>query len=177
MSMRVTVNAHLNPIDTSGLPAITPPPPSAFGERDFMDAPELERLAAALLEHTPELAFPSMFQIVYAWKREASVSGGRITLGKCIKTSGPLRMYSGADVVIWLAADYFQDQSGRTIVAALYHELLHVTFDDKTGLPKIRHHDAEVFVNEIERFGLWRLELQHIAAAVTQLELGITGER
>jgi hypothetical protein len=159
-------------LDTSSAPEIRAPSDAQFGESDFINGDRLEPLAQWLLERSPELAPVETFNVQFLWKRKASKSNATLTAGKCIKTSGPLKLYSGADFVIWLAADVFGAVTPHVLAAALYHELSHISEAegaDDTIRPAVRNHEWEGFVSEIQRFGLWRGELERVSEAVTQL--------
>jgi hypothetical protein len=163
---------ELDALDTSSAPEIRAPSDASFGDLEFINADHLQPLAEWLVERSPELAHIEQFTVEFLWKRKASKSGTTLTAGKCIKTSGPLKTYSGADFVIWLAADVFGATSQHILAAALYHELSHITEtidkDDEIK-PSVRSHEWEGFVSEIQRFGLWRGALERVGEAVTQL--------
>ncbi len=135
---------------------------------DFLDAPDLERIADELQEHY-ELKFnmwPSL-HIDFRWKLKGGKRAGQATFGKCQKTSGLLKHYSDRDFVIWLAADHCREgELTRFQVEALpFHEMLHVNTNDD-GRAMLRGHDRELFCEEIEEYGLWEQNLQNVGRAV-----------
>lgn len=129
-----------------------------FNERGFIDAPDLEMLAMTLISEF-DLDSASNQRIEYWWKRESTADAG----GKCIRASGPLHKATGANFVIWLAADgpRAAEYTLRQVKALLYHELLHVAVTEK-GKPAIRKHDAEIFRDELQDFGLWNGRLRGV---------------
>lgn len=109
------------------------------------------------------------WRLRFLWKKT-----GGTKLGKCTLASGLVRHYSGCDFVIWFAADlvklhYFGE---RQMAALMFHELLHVdSKEDKDGIaqPSIRKHDAELFADEIRRFGAWHTDLERIGHAFAEV--------
>lgn len=127
-------------------------------EHEFIDAPDLEQIARTLiLDH--EMIPPQMFRVRYLWRREETGNA----VGKTIKATGPLKHMTGADWVIWCAADTprMGGWTLKQIRALVYHELLHIGMTDK-GKPSARKHDAEVFREEIAEFGLWDDRLKFV---------------
>lgn len=127
-------------------------------QHDFLDAPDLEVIAATLFErHDMQIA--RYAGIRFLWKREQTATA----MGKCIKASGPLKHATGVDWVIWLAADGPRAQGFtlRQVEALLYHELLHVG-ENEDGKPKARRHDAEIFRDELVAYGAWDRQLQFV---------------
>ena len=58
------------------------------------------------------------------------------------------------------------------VESLVYHELLHVTTDEK-GRPSVRGHDWEGFVSEILRYGLCWPDVRRVGEAVQQLRLDL----
>ena len=150
-------------------------PDLADPDLDFIPAPDVERIAAALIAADAGRfwhltgAFP--LRVAYRWKREGGADGGRATLGKCVKAAPLVKHFGEIDFVIWLAADHLL-VSGFTryqVEALVFHELLHTA--RVSGKPKTVPHDAELFVAEVERYGLWKTDLDHVGRAVRQLQL------
>lgn len=143
---------------------------------DWLFAGDIERIALALIEHRERFAFLVGNQaptLLFRWKRSGGEAGGRITLGTCKKTSGLLAYETGADFVIWLAADHCRDYglTNWQVEALVFHELCHITRDLKTGKWGTIGHDAELFVAELHEYGAWTSELRAVARAARQLEL------
>jgi hypothetical protein len=105
---------------------------------------------------------------------------GRVTLGKCRKSSDLDREFSAFDFVILLNADFWQnaavnDDQRR---ALLDHELCHAqpALDARTGdqivdtrgrrVWRIRKHDVEEFSEIVHRHGTWKRDLEKFAQAL-----------
>ncbi|HEX8267447.1 MAG TPA: putative metallopeptidase [Pyrinomonadaceae bacterium] len=154
--------------------------------RDFIPAPQLEQIAVSLFDkYQSDFPFFSRFKIAYLWKRKGGASGGRVTLGKCVKLSGLARYFSDKpeivededysefanyDFVIWAAADHCRLwlPKWQQITALVFHELLHI--DAEQTKPKVRGHDFEGFAREIEEFGLWKRDINRIYSAFKTVE-------
>ena len=165
---------------------LTPPEPESFiGDDDqtieYQPAANLARRAFQLIQEYPELAHVQGLEVRFLWRGSGGTSAGKRVLGKCSKISGAARYFSAeetgvpADVLIWLAADHLQHATDRGIEAVLYHELLHIGWDDEKDKLVINAHDVEGFVREIERYGLHTGDLRRTEQAMRQLRLGENG--
>ncbi len=185
-----------NPLDTVFVPT-----EAMFGDGDFYENRAAAKVADILISrkrefrHIPE----HNGRIIYLWKAKGGKSGGRNTLGKCIKLSGLAKYLSQTDdyhddngnrvpydFVIWTAADHCRDGfiSNYQFEALIYHELTHIDIEekeDKEGNPTgemqwtVRGHDVEVFHNEIAEYGDWKLDLRQNRQAWEQLALKAGG--
>lgn len=127
---------------------------------------------------------------------------GRVTLGKCRRTSDLDRELAIYDFVILLKKSWWQDvrdvvqhpdqqnQLGRIITATeqraalLDHELCHagVRIDDRTGEPvtdergrtvyRLVKHDIEEFSAIVNRRGIWKRDIELFAAALNRSARG-----
>lgn len=143
---------------------------------DFKEAPELEALAMDLAHRHLELAFIRDWRLTVWWKAEAPSAGsGKETAWRCRKLSGELYHALQADWLIWLAADTARELEWgpQEIEALLYHEMLHCQLKGKEGeeKPAVRGHDVETFLREIDRYGLWRPDLQRAKRTFSQAVL------
>ena len=149
-------------------------------------APVIKPIADKLIRaHHPDLAD---VDIRYVFRDKAARSRGKTVLGKAKLITG-LNMFLAtgreSDVssseecepffVIELAEDTWRVLDTGQRKALVDHELCHciIELDDDTGEPRarLRAHDVEAFVAEIERHGLWKPELEDLAKAVVQLQL------
>ncbi len=150
----------------------------AGGLQDFIDAADLADIGTDLVATRDELRHLGEARIHHRWKLAGGASGGKATLGKCVKASGLVAHYSEADFIVWLAADHCRvlELTRWQVEALLYHELCHaIEALDADGNPagwKVRSHDFEGFRSEVERYGLWQADLVEAAHALApQLEL------
>lgn len=152
---------------------ITIPSEHAF-KREFLEAPELERMAQTIIRRHAELAFLLDWDIRCLWKREGS---GKEAMGRCRVLTGELAYFADADWLIWVAADIARDSlfGDHEVEALLFHELLHCDLKGKEGQkkPATRGHDFEAFAIEVERYGTWDVSLRRAHTAFRQLELGL----
>ena len=152
---------------------ITIPSEHAF-KREFLEAPELERMAQTIIRQHAELAFLLDWDIRCLWKREGS---GKEAMGRCRVLTGELAYFADADWLIWVAADIARDSlfGDHEVEALLFHELLHCELKGKEGQekPATRGHDFEAFAIEVERYGAWDVSLRRAHTAFRQLELGL----
>lgn len=143
---------------------------------DFIDAPDIAETAAALIERHGSrfghLRGQFALRVAYRWKRAGGVGGGKATLGKCVKASGLLLAETGTDFYIWLGADHCEyfSLTAYQVEALVFHELLH-TGDDDARKAKIRPHQFEGFIPELEVYGAWSTDLDLVGRAMQQLRL------
>ena len=152
-------------------------PELAEPDRDYIPAPDLRRIAAALIAKHPGLfrhLGEGQLQVAYRWKRSGGTSGGRATLGKCAKVSGAAKAFKeAADVafLIWLAAEECRlgRRTAYQVEALLFHQLMHTAAND--GKPATDPHDFEGFAKEVEIYGLWDEDLHRLGRAIQHLQL------
>ena len=180
--MVTAINAPQRQLVPNGLPGQPDDPypvpnPDGF-DGDFQPAPDLERIAKALISAN-EVTFRPLqsLTVVYLWKAKGGQKSGKGTLGKCQKPSGLLRYFSEADFVIWLAADHWTGYGATRwqIEACVFHEMKHVGIetDEKTGTetPALVPHDFEAFADEVTHYGTYLYDLKKAQKAFEQLPL------
>lgn len=148
---------------------------------DFIDAPEVKEIAERLLGGPLSHLDDGELLIDFRWKHRGGSSGGNAVHGKCVKLNGIPKHYAGgAHFMVWLAADWNAGYSEHQIEALVYHELLHIDRledEDKDGNPTVtyrtRGHDAEVFFDELARYGAWSANRERLIQVVRQLPLPI----
>lgn len=145
---------------------------------DFKSDEGLHDLASVLIHHCEEIGFIKDFKVICLWKQKGGKSSdGKLIFGKCVRLSGLVRHFAKADYVIWLAADNCNQvkeafakkrcTKDMDLAALMFHELKHIAQTDK-GEAATQGHDWEVFLDEVERFGLWRDGMEIIATAFQQ---------
>ena len=147
------------------------PPDEDFEGLEFFDAPDLERIAKALIEkYDDKFYFLNDARIRYYWKLKGGVSGNRAVFGKCVKPSGLLRHVTQDDYVIWAAADNCREaQYTRFHTEALtFHELRHTALAEKEKL-STQGHEFEGFVDEFKIYGAWRPVMEQIVGVARLL--------
>lgn len=158
------------------------PPDSSFGDDDFQKAPELEKIGDGLRTRYEEFAILEKADIEFRWKRAGGKSHGKLTFGKCVKTSGALRHFARCDFLIWVAADHVREEgfTNLQLEALVYHQLKHIDLevnDDETSPDYgqetfiLRGHDAELFLDDLRRYGAWRPSLERVGEEFKQLAL------
>jgi hypothetical protein len=149
------------------------PSDAAFDGGDFIPDPRLDELGQALRERWH---LPPEPVVIYRWKRKGGQHQGAAVAGFCAKLSGLAKHFGEADFCIWLGADHIRE-SGHTafqVEALIFHELHHINVeeDDKGEIKfTVRHHDAEIFLEEIRAYGLWREEHRRAKDAIEQIPL------
>ncbi len=138
-------------------PVFQGPTDKDFGEAEFIPAPDIRDIERLCFESIREA------HLVYLWKRIGAEKPRRI-LGKCRRPSGLLAFFSGADFVVWLAANNCQGLTKFQMEALVFHELKHAAILD--GKPVSIPHDWEGFAEEIQRYGLWKMDMVPIGEAV-----------
>ena len=145
--------------------AYMPPADSTF-VGDFQPAEALTALAQELCGRHDELTFILDWRLEVLWKRNGGRKGGGAVMGKCLLPSGIAKFYSHQDWVIWLAADWVREMefNSEQVEALVFHELHHCALKEKGDPPVVepttRGHDLEIFLPEVEVYGLWDERLQ-----------------
>lgn len=133
----------------------------------WIEAPDLETIAADLLESRKELHFASQVRIAYRWVRKGGKVDDRYRYEAAERVPSKLQRELGIDYFVWLAADHIRSAGviAWHVEAMLYHALMHVT----GGRP--RPHEFSGFRSELTYYGPWRYDLRVAAVAVQQLAL------
>lgn len=131
----------------------------------FVAAPDLAIIGNDLIEHYGDFYGIRHMEpsIDYLWKQKGGQDLGNNILGKIRKPTGELKYYSRADFVVWLAADHCYGFNRFQITAIIFHELLHVDYNDAEERLELRGHEFEGFSREIEVFGCWRKSMKEMA--------------
>jgi len=144
---------------------------------DYAAAPDVERLADALIAACPELRFLQEVVIRYVWRRKAQTSQGRQVLGTCKPLTGlPKFALGGGEFIVVLNAEGCRDAhlTAWQQEALIFHELCHIAPADP-GDPAARPtgcaHDAELFFAEVRRYGAWQRDLTRAAETFAQIPL------
>lgn len=134
-------------------------------------------------EHHDDLKFARIaLAWCTSWKPDAD---GRVILGKCVKASDLHRELSPFDFVVLLNRGFWTDLkvTHEQRRALLDHELCHagVTYDQR-GEPvvdergrtvyRIIKHDLEEFSQVVERYGIWKRDIERFAAALNRAARG-----
>jgi len=148
------------------------PDKADFDGKQFLDAPDLKTVGEVLIEkYEADFAHLNDANIIYLWKESGGETGGRATLGKCIRPTGLAAYFAAPDAganvdyIIWAAADHLRDNRAnyRTVNALIFHELKHTYWED--GKLIVVGHEFEGFAREIEEFGMWQGAIKRIAEA------------
>lgn len=151
---------------------LKPPSENAFKEDDFLPAPELERLFSRFTsEHPDRFGFLAGVRLAIVWKKKGGKYRGSEVCGKAIKASGLAKFWGETDFTIWLAADHLDGRGDKVIANVLFHEMLHIGYDDDKARAVLVPHDLEFFFAEVQDRGLWRPELEQAHEVFTQLRL------
>lgn len=137
---------------------------------DFIPGADIEAMAAHVFRKHEDLFRHILnFRLQFRWRAKGGQRQGAPTLGRCQKTAGLLREFSGADFVIMLSADHCRTYqlTFAQIEALVFHELCHVDATDAYK-PRIEGHDFEGFVAELLHYGAWKNDLKAMEAAIVQ---------
>jgi hypothetical protein len=129
---------------------------------EFIEADDLERIGRALIDKLPEFEdLRDGWRIAFRWKAAGGATGGKLTLGKCVKAAGLVKHFGAADHVRLARLTRWG------VEALVYHELCHceIAVNENGATPKVRAHDFEGFRTEVARYGLWQADLQLAAPA------------
>jgi hypothetical protein len=139
----------------------------------FVDAPEVEAVAQALIRAIPQHEPLARHLIRYVW-READTPahrGGREVWGTARVLTGLARhLADDAEAVVTIEHDVWRALTGEQQRALVDHELCHLTETDGGAL-STEAHDVEEFAAVIQRHGLWRPDLRMVGVVVRELSL------
>lgn len=151
------------------------PSEASFKGKDFQTSSGLRAIGERLIEEKPTLAHLVDVEIRYLWKRRGGSSGGNPKLGALQRPGGLLKYFTGGVTFIaWLAADNCRELQlpPEKIEANLFHQLLHAdTNPDDDDAYRIRGHDFEGFVDELDGYGPWSADFREMHAHVAKLPL------
>jgi hypothetical protein len=139
----------------------------------FIPGADVERIANMLIGRHPEhFKVIQNFKVAYRWRAKGGSRQGQRVLGRCQKTAGLLREFSGVDFVVMLSGDHCRAcrLTFHQIEALVFHELCHIEASD-TYQPRINGHDFEAFVQEVRLYGAWKPDLQLAESAFVQPSL------
>jgi hypothetical protein len=136
-------------------------------DHTFVAAPELARIGADLIKEYEDFYGIRHIEpsIDYLWKQKGGKDLGNRILGKVQRPTGELKFYSHADFIVWLAADHCFGYNRFQITAIIFHELLHIFYNEAEVRLELRGHHFEGFPREVEIFGCWRQNMVDMSAA------------
>lgn len=109
-------------------------------------------------------------KVYYGFRNKHTKSNGKPVGGYCRKQSDEQKSMHGYDYSITLAADIWSAANQRLREAILLHECCHIgeKYDEKTDESSFitNPHDLEEFAIVVEVYGLYRPEVEQIAAAI-----------
>jgi hypothetical protein len=126
--------------------------------------PEVMAVVARLIEaHYPHLKTARLVVAVRETAQPVDDEEGKATIAA---TGVDPDAANGFEYLVWFAMDAWQllDEQGRE--AVVYHELTHCGRDEQ-GRPALKEHDASVFNEEIELYGVWWTSAQEHFAALS----------
>lgn len=125
--------------------------------------PDVLGLAADVISHHHPKLLDA--RIGFIFQDEASTKLGKVVLGSAQRISDKQRV-AGLDMhyLVTIARDMWVTLTTHQKKALLDHELCHCDFTyGGIGETKMRGHDIEEFQCIIDRYGLWKQDLQEIA--------------
>jgi hypothetical protein len=128
------------------------PAEARFPADGFLAADDLADIGRALVADREDFEHLREAIIAYRWRKKGGASRGRPVYGAAVRSGGLLGHFSGADFVIWLAADACRQKSldEPAVVALVKHQLSHIQPGPEDGRLILTHHDFEGFYNELE---------------------------
>lgn len=138
----------------SGAASMPSPAPSPEGFRPA--PPDVSMLVGRLIA----TFFPQLraARLVLAIREQAEDVGE----GKVMVAGAGVNDTAGAtdfEYLVWVAWDVWQIITDGDREALLFHELTHCDRDEE-GRPMLKPHDAGVFNQEVERYGVWWKDAQ-----------------
>jgi len=141
----------------------------------YLELKDLEPLAEQVMEE-----YSSDLQDVYGQpcriKYLAKSSKKSQFLGKCCKASGHWKHMTNFDYVVIVWETFWKNATEFQKKALLFHELSHIKLEEKENPEgdleiswKLKKHDAEIFISELEMFGAWHEPLDGVVSVCKEL--------
>lgn len=105
-------------------------------------------------------------KIGFLFRSEAGSSGGRSQIGNVSCVSPKMQAYVDLDFVIWLSKPDWDRMTDLQHHAIIDHELYHI-WDTGEGY-KLVSHDIEEFAEVLDRYGLWKSDLESCRRTFTR---------
>jgi hypothetical protein len=163
----------------------------------FSRAVEVEKIGRRLIaRYHKDLLDNGEVRIDYVFRSEAAKSKGKVLLGRTRKVSGLNAFLTLGDdapaglpnddtpsveafFVIEIAADLWALLTKDQKEALVDHELCHCRLEEtETGsvVTTVAGHDVEEFRAVVERYGMWRPEIEQLVKAATGTQLSLDEE-
>lgn len=135
--------------------ASTAPTPDDDERSDYVEAPDMKKIAVALIRRHPTIrAVTEDLRIGYRLRLGEPSGEGESAIAVCTKAPALWRDESGLDVVIWAWQFWWTTFDERQREALVLHELCHVDRTEKGGV-KLRKHQVEEFTLVVHEYGIW----------------------
>jgi len=108
-----------------------------------------------LIETEPELneLKESGLTIIFLASEDEKKKAGKLIFGQCEKVSEKYKWGIPCDFTITVFEPNVEDFTDDQIRILLFHELLHIGFNENSGEPYVKPHDLEDFKVIIDRYG------------------------
>lgn len=177
MPSKATVTDIANPetadvIAADAVDRLDIPAAEDFLVGSYRTAKNLTNLAHSLRE---EYGLPSDYRLQVVWRKKGGATRTGKRIAKATVVSDLAQHFSGADVVIWVAADNVADE-GLTlddVKRELFHVLCSIQLEEKSLKPLLMPPDFAAYRKEIEVFGLWKASLREAADVFQQAKLAL----
>jgi len=137
----------------------------------YADAPEVEQIAAKLIEKYPELHECQEAKVKYLFK----VANKSDRMGNCGLATGKWKYLTDYDYVIEMWDKSWDGLSVHQREALTYHELRHIkkTVKEKDGEITVKwktyKHTYELFLRELLHYGAWSPHYQELFDAIKEM--------
>jgi hypothetical protein len=150
------------------------PNDDAFEGGEFLEAPELAKIAKDLIFEFPG-DFPrhDMAKIDYLWRMKGGMKDGGAQLGMCQRTPAIATYYSETEFTVWVAADNCRlaKITPGEMRALVFDLLYHIEYNAEKDKFKIRAPDVSTFMRTVEVMGPWNRTLRRAQKAFSQAPL------
>lgn len=116
---------------------------------------EYTEIGHDLIETEPELAELNEYgvEIIFLASDAVKKKGEKLVFGQCEKVSEKYKWGIPCDFTVTVFEPNVEGFTDKQIRILLFHELLHIGFNEKSGEPCIVPHDLEDFKVIIDRYG------------------------
>lgn len=123
---------------------------------------EYTEIGQDLIDKEPELKDlkEAKISIIFLASEDEKKRVGKPVLGQCEKVSEKYKWGIPCDFTVTVFEPNVEDFTDEQIRIVLFHELLHIGFNEKSGVPYIRPHDLEDYKAIIDRYGTHWAEIK-----------------
>jgi hypothetical protein len=150
------------------------PNDDAFEGQEFLEATEIEAMAAELARFHPD-DFPHFeaIRIGYLWHERCGMKDGGAQLGFCQRTPVIGVYYADTEFTVWVETDNCRlvRITPEQMTALIFDLSYHIQYNEDKDRFRIRSPEVRTFLRMVQLFGPWHRDLRRVRSAFAQAPL------